>query len=503
MLTLKNESKPYLVFQVATLAVFTVVSVIIGVIASNYIVVAFGSLVMVSSVIIITLVYKRPIISLYIFIFFLPLHFLGMVILYAQLGFSSSVVRALASWKEGLLLCTFITVWLRVFLNRRIPRFTLLDGLTFLWFFQILFYLFFHNAMFDWESDWSTGLYGARDWLLYLVPFIIGRLVPIPDKQTAHILKSILIVGLLISITGLVDYLFVPVEWHISLGVAKYYKEVFGQEWQSILPYWTYIAGASHTRRITSIFFSGQNFALAFLLIMPIVIYNYHVGMMKHGRLILMICSLALLLSITRTTIIVCLIQSLSLLWLFGRKKLVFKVLIFLIAAFSTLLVLSPGLRVWFLNTITFQEASAAVRPKQWIDGLENMINAPLGHGLASTGVISQRLGTATATVEGSEAGYFKITGALGLPGLFLWFSWFIGIMIHSLYNYYKLSGLRRGVVAIILVSALGIMLNNLTAPPDQSLFVIYIFPWLAGLTVRWTEQIFTDRDVSAGLSAT
>jgi hypothetical protein len=71
----------------------------------------------------------------------------------------------------------------------------------------ILFYALFHDLFFDWNSNLTVRLYGIRDWLLYLVPYTIGRLVPVTDSQLRVILKLILGIGLVVSIVGLVDFL--------------------------------------------------------------------------------------------------------------------------------------------------------------------------------------------------------------------------------------------------------------------------------------------------------
>ena len=39
--------------------------------------------------------------------------------------------------------------------------------------------------------------------------------------------------------------------------------------------------------------------------------------------------------------------------------------------------------------------------------------------------------------------------------------------------------------ILLALIITLGFMLNNLTSPPDQSPFTIYVFSWLAGLALQ------------------
>jgi O-antigen ligase len=445
-------------------------------------------------------IYRRPIWVLYIFILFLPLHFLLLVILYAQFGLPSSFMRIVASWKEVLLFGTLAIVACSVLAKRRVPSFTWIDGVALTWLLLILLYALFHDLFFNWQSDMMVRLYGIRDWLLYLVPYFIGRLVPVTEKQTRTILKLILVSGTIMSVVGLIDYFFVPVSAHLSLGVARYYNEIYSQFWNTELPYWTFIPGLGNTRRLTSFMFSGQNFALTFLVFLPVAVYNYRARLTRWYRMILLVAVTSLLLSITRATIAVCAVQSIIVLWMTGAKRLVLNTAYALTVLLVIVLVASPDLRTYVLETITFTEASAATRPQQWRDGLAAAIDMPFGYGIGSTGLISGRMGVEVAPVEGSETAYLKITGALGFPGLILWLTWFLGIVLASYHTVRRQHGIKRGVAIIAVAMSVGFILNNFTAPPDQSLFVIYVFPWIAGIVVRWATQ---SRTISPHLPAT
>jgi hypothetical protein len=50
-------------------------------------------------------------------------------------------------------------------------------------------------------------------------------------------------------------------------------------------------------------------------------------------------------------------------------------------------------------------------------------------------------------------------------------------------------AGMQRCVALLVFATAGGIMLNNLTAPPDQSPVVIYVFSWLAGTVSAWAGK--------------
>ena len=133
-------------------------------------------------------------------------------------------------------------------------------------------------------------------------------------------------------------------------------------------------------------------------------------------------------------------------------------------------------------DTAILQDSSSKVRPGHWADGLIVLRKYPAGMGLGTTGQTAARFGVGEM---GNEAGYLKTTGALGYPGLIVFLAWFLGVIIFSLAISRSFDGLWQELGVLTLVTAVGFLINNLTVPPDQSLFLSYIFPWLAGMTVR------------------
>src|SRR5258705_12393162 len=99
--------------------------------------------------------------------------------------------------------------------------------------------------------------------------------------------------------------------------------------------------------------------------------------------------------------------------------------------------------------------------------------------GLGSTGATAARFG---GSGIGNEAGYLKVTGALGLFGLVIYLGWFLGIMAFSVAALRFNDGPWKGLAILTLSIAVGFLLNNLTAHPHQPLSLGYLFRWLPGL---------------------
>jgi len=181
-------------------------------------------------------------------------------------------------------------------------------------------------------------------------------------------------------------------------------------------------------------------------------------------------------------TTVACGIQAVLLLWLYPRRSWLVIAMVFVAMLFLGGLVGNSRFREFVVDTITLSDTSSSARPAQWADGLRDLVTYPLGRGLGFSGQVGARFGQGGV---GSEAGYFKVTGDLGFPGLLLFLAWFSGILFWAWRLIRRRDSTWRQLGLISFVAAVGFLFNNLTAPPDQSLFMIYVFAWLAGLTVR------------------
>jgi len=430
--------------------------------------------------------FKHPMWSLFAFVLILPFHSLLMTILLAQVGLPVEGVRAAAAWKEALLIVTVLILFLRILARQRLSMLTLVDGIALLWLMQILFYFVIGSLIPTWQPSWEARLYGARDWLLYLLPYFIGRLIAVSDRTAQRILQAILLVGVVTSLYGIFEYLFLPIDFHVQLGVPRYFSEFLGLSYPDYmfgLPpnYWAEVAG-QQLRRSVSTHLNGQGFAVPFLLIMPVATVHYFYQPARKNQFALIACLIALLLTITRMTIIVCFIQGLVILFVLRRYKLLMGILLFGLLLFAVALIASVTFRTYVADTIFLRDTSASARPAQWVNGTQAILERPFGAGLGYAGQVGTRFG---GSGEGQEAGYFKITGDLGIPGLLFFLAWFLGLLLYSLNLFRTTAGVWKMLALSTFVTAIGFMLNNITAPPDQSPFLIYVFPFLAGITVH------------------
>ena len=447
---------------------------------------------------------------LLLYIVLLPVHSLIIAILLSHAGVPVRVLRVFAAWKEVLLFLTATGLVGAVVLRKELPRLVWVDWVALAWFVQVLLYLGLRNWFLSQSLGWETNLYGARDWMLYVIPYVIGRLIVASDLDLLTVFRVLLAVATVTSAVGLLEYFFVPTQWHLAIGIPRYFSEFLNLRYPSTwgLPnnYWQ-IVGYQLVRRAVSVHISGQGFAIPFLLLWPLCILNLRARWFRGAVLLVALNGAGVIFSLTRMTIFVCFLQGLMVLWMIGRRYLLLPYLavtVIVAALFVADLVplrlekpeaappkaVTPFQRVPFnelvSNTARLNDSSSRARPGQWTAGWGVLREHPAGIGLGATGITAGRVG---AGGMGNEAGYLKVAGALGVPGLLIFLGWFAGVIRASWAVWRAADAPWHNLAILAFATAIGSLINNVTAPPDQSLFIGYLFPWLAGMTVaRWAQ---------------
>jgi hypothetical protein len=342
------------------------------------------------------------------------------------------------------------------------------------------------------DRSFTVQAYGARDWLLYLAPFFVGLYAPLSERSAASVFRTLVLVGVATSAIGVMEYVLIPTPVHIEIGVVRYFNDLLGQTFTPFfggLPpnYYTSFAGLA-VRRAVSVYLSGQGFALPFLVFMPAaLLWALH----RRSRTALaaaLLTGVALLLTITRMTIFVCALQCVVLLWIAGRRRMVALMFVAVLTVFAVSWVSVPRVRRYVVSTVTFSDSSSSARPEHAMRMFESARKFPLGEGLGTSGQTATQFGLEEGGWS-TELGYGKVIQTLGIPGLLLWMAWFIGILRSAWQVAGNSVGMQRCVALLVFAAAGGIMLNNLTAPPDQSPVVIYVFSWLAGTVSAWAGK--------------
>jgi len=426
--------------------------------------------------------------GLLVFVWLLPFHILVMAWLFGGLGLPAPVVRVIAAWKESLIAALVAAAAWRVVLGRgmRSPI-QWLDIAVFGLGLLALLYLLGAGSWFGVAMPVSARLYGLRDAVYFSLLYFVGRATP-DVVRDERVLKALFLVGVVTSGVAVVERLFVTPQMLVLLGAAQYFQEFLGVAPFTAgnvygLPtnYWVMI-GNQLVQRAGSTYLSSQGFAIPFLIIMPAATVwllarrRAAVAWLGYGVL-----WLGLLLTITRMTIVACLLQALAIAATRRRWGLITGVGAVAMLAFGCALLVVPGLATYIWETLTWQSASSVSHVGDWIEGMENALRYPFGAGLGTADQTAVRFGVDPLAGDNQ---YLKYAVELGVVGLGLHLATMAGAVLTGAKCWRGGKDVQADYGIIVAAAALGILLNALTAVVFNAMPLTYVFFWLLGSLV-------------------
>ncbi len=430
-------------------------------------------------------------VALPVFSWGLPFHSLLVAMLFGGLGLGIGTVRALAAWKEIAVIAMVILVILRAATGRG-PRVAVswIDMVVASLMATALVFLIAGKAVFRIELPAGTALYGIRDIAFFLLLYFVGRATPeiVDDPNT---MRRLYIIVLLTSAIAIVERLLVTPDMLVLLGVASYFQDFLnvsaftaGNEFGLPTNYWTHIGGIE-MQRAGSVYLSSQGFAMPFLILMPMAtvwVFGAAKRITMSMKIEYAIIWAGLLLSITRMTIIVCIIQLVMIVIMLRKPERAVAGLILAALAVVVAMIAVPGIAGFIWDTLTWQTGSSASHAKDWGKGFTAFFDHPLGSGLGTTDQSAIRFGLDPLTADN---GYFKYAVELGIEGLLAHLAIFAGIAVSSFKVARRGSTLgRRLMGVVVLFTTIGIMINATTGVVFNALVVAYLYFWFAGAIV-------------------
>ena len=430
-------------------------------------------------------------VALPVFSWGLPFHSLVIAMLFGGFGLAIGTVRALAAWKEIAVIGMVALVILRAATGRG-PRVAIhwIDIAVASLMAIALVFLVAGKAFFQIELPPGTELYGIRDIAFFLLLYYVGRATPeiVDDPQT---LRRLYIIVLLTSAIAVVERLLVTPDMLVLLGVASYFQDFLnvsaftaGNDYGLPTNYWTHI-GNIDMQRAGSIYLSSQGFAAPFLLLLPVAtawVFGRAQRITASMKVEYLIIWLGLLLSITRMTIFVCMVQLVLVVIMLRKPEwavagIITAGVLFVIAMFAV-----PGIAGFVWDTLTWQTGSSASHVKDWGKGLTAFFDHPLGAGLGTTDQTAVRVGLEPLTADN---GYFKYAVELGIEGLIAHLAIFAGILVTSFKVARSGSTLNRRLMGtVVLFTTVGILINNTTGVVFNTIVLSYLYFWFAGAVV-------------------
>jgi hypothetical protein len=413
---------------------------------------------------------SKPLRIVRLLFIFLPFHVMFMVIAFGLLGLPEGVVRALASWKEGVLVFFVVAILFGIVLSGK-KDFPLAPSDLFacLFSFQIVLYAFIAPLLGS-RIPLVGRLYDVRDSLMLIVCYFLGRAFSLGIAELERLLKLILTVGAVTVVLGLLEWLFLPYQFFVLLGVSSYFKDFIGVnysdgDWTQGLPtnFWTYMGSLGYVRRSVSVFMSSQGYAITFLILLPIATY-FLLDKRRGSLRMFAFQTLGLLSSITRATLVVCTLLFFTMAKLVGKSGWVKRGFLGVALLAIGALIFSEGVRTLVIETLTWQSASSVSHLGSWSGSVELIAERPwLGYGLSEAGQNSRRFGGHEA---GEESTPLRIIGELGAVG----FVFYLGFWVAYILEAYELGRLRpkgdalRGLSALAIAICIGFLLNSIAA---------------------------------------
>jgi hypothetical protein len=436
-------------------------------------------------------------VALPVFSWGLPFHSLLVAILFGGLGLSATTARGLAAWKEIAVIGLVVFVMLRAATGRG-PRVSIswidlavASLLTIAGAFFIA-----GKALLRIELPPGAELYGLRDIAFFLLLYFVGRGSPeiADDPDTLRRLYIILVLTCAIAV---VERIFVTPDMLVLLGVASYFQDFLnvsaftvGNDYGLPMNYWTRIGGVE-MQRAGSIYLSSQGFAVPFLILLPVAT-AWVFGRKRvttSMKIEYAIIWLGLLLSITRMTIIVCMIQLVLVILMLRKPEWAVAGLVTGAIVLVASMFVVPGLPGFIWDTLTWQTGSSTSHVKDWSKGFTAFFEHPWGAGLGTTDQSAVRFGMEPLTADN---GFFKYAVELGIQGLVALLLIFTGILATS-YKVarYASTHARRLMGTVVLFTTIGILLNATTGVVFNALVLSYLYFWFAGAIVTIAQREF------------
>lgn len=435
-------------------------------------------------------------VALPIFSWALPFHSLMVALLFGGLGMQASTVRALAAWKEIAVIGLVVYVILRAMTGKG-PKVWIswVDiAVGSLLFIAIAFFVG-GNSILRIDLPKEAELYGLRDIAFFLLLYFVGRASPeIADDPDT--LRRLYIIAVLVCTIAIVEWFFVTPDKLVLLGVAAYFQDFLnvsaftrGNDFGLPMNYWTRI-GSVEVQRAGSVFLSGQAFAVPFLILMPAATAWFFGAVARRTlsmRIEYAIIWIGLCLSITRMTIIVCVVQVILMIVMMRKPQWAVATFVAGIGALIIALIVMPGLPGFVWDTLTWQTGSSASHLNDWRKGVEAFFDQPWGSGLGTTDQSAIRSGLDPLTADN---GYMKYAVELGFQGLMAHIAIYFGIGIASFkVARHGTTKWRQLLGTVVLFTTFGVMINAVTGVVFNALTLSYLYFWFGGVMVTIAQQ--------------
>ena len=431
------------------------------------------------------------------FLWMLPFHSLVIAVMFGFFGMDAGFVRKIAAWKEAaIVLLLFWTLIRTLSGRRRNSSIVATDVLVSFLIGLAVISMIVADPMLRAGIPAGAQLLGFRDALLFMLLYYVGRSMP-ELAESEIVMKQAYFIALVVSIIGIVERIFVTPEMLVLLGVSSYINDFLGlaaytsnNAWGLPANYWTDMGGVA-VRRAGSVYLHSQGFALPFLFLMPAASAWVLNRKSRHGVLVSLgyvVIWGGLLVSITRATTVICVMQVVLFYLMMRRPEWALGSIVTTLFAVGVTVLIVPGLLHFAWQTVSWQTGSGTTHLKDWGEGALAFFEQPWGYGLGTTDSAPLRFLRRPLTADNLYLTYGVQLGLLGILA-------FVGMLGTILVRSWRTVWLaptdnERRFLAVVALATLGIFLNGITSMVFSSNVLAYVYFLCAGAAMTVAGQL-------------
>jgi O-Antigen ligase len=476
--------------------------------------VVYGLLIAATAVI----VFRRPIVALYVFVLGLPLHNIVMSLLYGG-GIRGHALDAIQAWKEIVLAAALASVAVAALRARRLPfRPMPVDWLALAYAAVVVLYAVIPQSALDGHAGTRAVAYGLRHDLVLVAAYFLGRSVPLDVPRVRWLVAG---AAAAVAAWGLVEVYSVPIEWWRHSGAVGYFHRELGYDYHGpggLPENFAFNTSDGLFRRLVSTFVSPL--ATAYMLVVALLLLSTFRRVRPLAIALAVVCAAGLLWTFSRSSIVALAIGLVVLAaarrrwWPAGAAVAVVAVGFGFAAIFHEI---APRTH-WFASDLPYQEAQAKAKGplpsssglsgtvslgepsiRSHLDslraGIRTVIHHPQGFGLGNAGTTAQRF---DVKLEAGESNYTELGAEMGLAGALLFIAWSLALFVGLARRAWQGDLFAAGVAAAFAATmALAVQTDVIGVP-----WLAYALWWLAGAFVVSDRRRGTWPGGSSGTSS-
>ena len=422
--------------------------------------------------------------AIFLFLIFgLSIYTTSMSVMF-KLGFSSSI-GSIQSFKE--LIIIFLLGWnLYTFKNKIKLHFIDYAILAF------FCYTFLYALLSIGEQSFLNRLFAFKTTSFFVLVYFSGRFF---DLKRLFINKYFLYILILTIAAAAVVLFEVYTNQHLQNKTGysdfNYYFFNFEQSGNYGLT-WTFET-ASGFKRFASFFANPLEHAAATLISLAVFagVYTndkYQLRIDNFGIIALIATFISILFAVSRSSFISYFVLIYAYGW-FTNKKYIPKIAhtsFIIVALYSFYLVTknfdkNSSFIELIISTLDFSDSSSVGHVLEWVQGINSIVETPLGLGLGSSGRVAGSLGENI----GGENQFIIIGVQVGIIALIIYVTIYISIIRNAKYWYYRLEGKEKKVCLALLLIKISFIIPLLTSEIETSSYISYMIWFLTGIFVN------------------